>query len=171
MWAHDVIVIFQLRTPAHQSSEANIKRATHENLKDILFFQDQKYIDRFKTFLERGDTGYLAYLKGNCIHRSWVRFGKQTVYPHWAVPYNLKENEVYIHYCETAPEARGQNVYPHVLSEIASSLKDRIVLISANKKNAASIRGIEKAGFIPKEEISVFVIFGIIFRSVKVCDS
>ena len=83
---------------------------------------------------------------------SWVKHTPQTVNLHWAVPMRLKKNEAFIHYCETAPSARGMNIYPAVLSRICNDFREKAsIMISCNAKNSTSIRGIEKAGFRERE--------------------
>lgn len=108
LYINETIVLFSLKNYQSQTSVANIKHATDDNLKDVLYFQHKKYIDIFNNFLSLGDKGYFGYLKGRCIHRSWVKLNEQIVYPHWASPYKLKKDEISIHYCATAPEARGK---------------------------------------------------------------
>lgn len=143
-YTNEIIVLYSLKNYQSQTSIATIKHATGDNLKDILYFQPQRYIDIFKNFLSLGDKGYFAYLQDKCIHRSWVKLNEQIVHPHWAYPYKLKENEVFIHYCETALEARGKNIYPHVLSKIIEEHQDKEILISVNETNIGSIKGVKK---------------------------
>ena len=101
---------------------------------------------------------------------SWVKHTPQTVNLHWAVPMRLKKNEAFIHYCETAPSARGMNIYPAVLSRICNDFREKAsIMISCNAKNSASIRGIEKAGFRERERVQVLIIMGI--KRVKVLKS
>lgn len=52
--------------------------------------------------------------------------------------------------CFTAPEARGRGIYPHVISAARLELRRRgarWAYIFASAANAASLRGIEKAGY------------------------
>ncbi len=163
----ETIIVYDLKNNQEQTSVATIKHATNENLKDVLYFQSQRYIDTFKNFLSLGDKGYFAYLQDKCIHRSWVKSNEQIVHPHWAYPYKLKENEVFIHYCETAPEARGKNIYPHVLSNIIKEHQDKDILISVNDENIASKKGVEKVGFRERERVKVLILLGMKFIKVK----
>lgn len=76
----------------------------------------------------------------------------------------LGTNEGYIHYCETAPAARGKSVYSSVLNRIAEENKDlHNIFICVDAENAPSIRGIEKAGFRESERIEVTLILKIPF--------
>lgn len=162
-YLNETIVLYKLKNYQSQTSVATIKHATNENLKDVLYFQHERYINIFKTFLSLEDKGYFAYLKDKCIHRSWLKGNQQVVHPHWAYPYKLKENEIFIHYCETAPEARGKNIYPHVLSNIIEEHQDKEILISVNDENIASKKGVEKVGFRERERVKVIIILGMKF--------
>ena len=164
IYVNETIILYQLNKYKKYQSLATIQCAKYNNLTDILYFQDKIYIDIFQNFLKMGDTGYFAYIDENCIHRSWVKSNNQIVYPHWTLPYKLKDNEIFIHYCETAPEARRKNIYPHVLSHISDNFKDKKILISVNKNNLASIRGIQKVGFEKKESVQTIVLIGIKFK-------
>jgi len=171
-YCNETIVLYNLKSHDAYNpikSVAIIKHATIDNLKDILYFQPERYIDIFKNFLAQGDKGYFAYIDNKCIHRSWVKTNEQTVYFHWAYPYKLKRNEVFVHYCETAPQARGKNVYPHVLSTIIEEHRNKDVLISINNNNIPSKKGVEKVGFRERERIKIIVVLGfkIIKRIVK----
>ncbi len=163
----ETVVLYRLQNHQIQSSVAIVKHSTYKNITDILYFQSQRYIDTFKNFLSLGDKGYFAYLQDKCIHRSWLKSNEQIVHPHWAYPYKLKENEVFIHYCETAPEARGKNIYPHVLSNIIKEHQDKDILISVNDENIASKKGVEKVGFRERERVKVLILLGMKFIKVK----
>ena len=142
----------------------DIRQTTETNLADILNFQPARYVDVFQNFLALGDKGYYAYLKDKCVHRSWVKSNEQVVYPHWAYPMKLQPNQHFIHYCETAPQARGKSIYQAVLSKIVDDLKHKgEILISINAKNTASIKGAQKAGFVERERVKVLAIFGLKF--------
>lgn len=166
-YINETIILYDLKEYTPHSSVATIKLTTEDNLSDVLHFQSQRYIDIFKNFLLLGDKGYFAYLQDKCIHRSWVKSNEQVVYPHWAYPYKLKKDEVFIHYCETAPEARGKNIYPHVLSNIIKGHQDKDILISVNDENIASKKGVEKVGFRERERVKVLILLGMKFIKVK----
>ncbi len=169
-YVNETLLLFTDNKYNEVISLAIIKYATESNLSDILTFQNQRYIDMFKKFLAIGDCGYFAYVDGRCVHRSWVKHTSQTVNLHWALSMELKRNEAFIHFCETAPSARGNNIYPAVLSHIVRDFRDKAsVMISCNAKNSASIRSIEKAGFKEKERVQVMIIMGI--KRIKVLNS
>lgn len=121
-------------------------------------------IEAFRAFLARGDLGFYGYLDGRVVHRAWVRLGPVRV-PTWHTfaPLDLREGEAWIHFCETAPEARGKGIYPAVLGAIVQRLHEsgtREVVIATEETNAASRHGIEKAGFAPWCRIHVSIAFG-----------
>lgn len=122
-----------------------IEKVTPENVEDAGSFQSENYIRSFRNFLKKGFVGYYAYKDGVCVHRSWVFERKMQI--HSLVTEPLLENQVYIAWCETAAFARGLGIYPQVLSRIVQDYSDKQIFIAVNKNNAASIRGIEKAGF------------------------
>lgn len=154
------------------NSGMDIRSVNNSNLNDVLSFQPSSYLEVFKNFLVLGDQGYYAYFDGQCVHRSWVKSNEQVVYPHWAYPMKLMPNQYFIHYCETAPSARGKGVYPAVLSKIVKDCKDNgEILMSINAKNTASIKGSQKAGFVERERVKVLVIFGIKFIQKQVLES
>ncbi len=169
-YVNETLILFSHHTYKEVSSSAVIKDATESNLSDILTFQNRRYVDTFKIFLNIGDSGYFAYLDGLCVHRSWVKHTPQTVNLHWAFPMKLKKDEAFIHYCETAPSSRGMSIYPAVLSHIVNDFRDKAsVMISCNAKNNSSIKSIEKAGFRERERVHVLIIMGI--KRIKVLNS
>jgi len=162
IYVNETLILFEHVVWTDQRSPSEIRNASYDNLPDILHFQAPKYLEVFQQFLKLGDKGYFAYLDGKCVHRSWVKFNKQVVYLHPLLKMRLKENEAFIHYCETAPDARGMNIYPHVLCKIVSDFgEDYKVLICVNSKNKASIRGVKKAGFTEIRRIKLLIIFGV----------
>ncbi len=168
IYSKKVLLVYDHDCFLNQLSSATIVKANDSNIHDTLSFQNEKYARVFSDFLKNGDTGYLAYEKGECIHRSWVRSGKQLVNLNWAFKLQIENNEHYIHYCETAVKARGKNIYPHVLDHIAKDYKNKgRVFLTVNKNNNASIKGVEKAGFIEKERIILLLVLGFKIRKIK----
>ena len=168
IYVNETVLMFGLKKLHTVDSKAIIKSANKDNIKDLLYFHDIQYIKKFEKFLELGDRGYLGYFNDKCVHRSWVKSNSQVVYPHWSFPYNLNENEIYIHHSETSEVGRGQNIYPHVLTIIVEENVDKNILISTNVNNISSIKGIEKVGFEVVYSIEIFIILGI--KLIKVND-
>jgi len=133
-------------------SPARIVPVEMSNVADVLGFQPCRYVDTFRRFLQQGDVGYYAYLDGVCCHRSWLQKGPKWISVNPFVQMKLKKNEGYIHYCETAPWARGKALYPSVLRRIVEDHRGLDNLfIAVESTNASSIRGVEKTGFRERE--------------------
>jgi hypothetical protein len=165
VYLDETVVLLEHRARTAQASPARIVRANQANIADVLMFQDRRYLRAFRRFLASGDLGYLGYLGDRCVHRSWVRLGPRRVQLHKFAALTLRPGEAFIEYCETAPEARGRNIYAHVLCRVVEDLGPGTrVLISTNERNGASLRGIGKAGFIPLEKVRVRVLLGIVSR-------
>ncbi|MCX7915645.1 MAG: GNAT family N-acetyltransferase, partial [Verrucomicrobiae bacterium] len=145
-----------------------IEPITPANLPRAREMEPDYQIARFRQFLLDSDAGYFALLDGHVVHRSWVQFGPRIVQQHYDLaPYRLHEHEAYIHFCETAPAARGLGIYPAVLAHILRELKMKPVhrcYIATTADNTASQRGIEKVGFKPFLRTEIKVIFGHIHR-------
>jgi ribosomal protein S18 acetylase RimI-like enzyme len=121
-------------------------------------------VEEFRGFLARGDVGYYAYLGGRVVHRTWVRRGPVRG-PLWLAWGSLEvgPSQAYVHYCETAPAARGHGIYPAVIAHAAREARDagaRDVLISSRVDNVASLRGIARAGFDERERHVLRIRFG-----------
>lgn len=155
------VVLFEHRNAVSVGSPCTVVAASQENLADLLEFESPRQLEVYRDFLSRGDRGYLGYLEGRCVHRSWVQMGPRQVRLFRRLSYALGAGEAYVHYCETAPEARGKNVYPAVLARVAEELGgSRRLLIATTVSNPASVRGIEKAGFVPVRRYRVAVVLG-----------
>ena len=99
------------------------------------------YKDYLWRFISLG--GYhkvCVFDKGAVIHTSTV-IGRGFKFPF------LKRGEAQIGPCFTKQDFRGQGIYPAVLKLILSSGKYKGYYMLVRDDNAASIRGIEKAGF------------------------
>lgn len=148
-----------------------IEPISEHNLELARAMEPAHRIDRFRKFLHEGDTGFFALLDGRVVHRSWVQFGPRIVQQHHDLaPYELKPGEAYIHFCETAPSARGLGIYPAMLAHILAVLRDRglaTCYIATTTNNIPSRRGIEKVGFRPLLLTEVSVVLGHIRRSIK----
>ncbi|MGB2805667.1 MAG: hypothetical protein WBD64_12325 [Candidatus Zixiibacteriota bacterium] len=161
-YVNETLVLFRHKVMTEQRAPVEIRYASPETIADILSFQPERYVKVFEEFLSSGDRGYFAYLNGRCVHRSWVKHAPQIVHLHPCLPMRLKEDEAFIHYCETAPEARRNNIYPYVLTKIVDDFKDRKkIFVSVNAKNVASMKGVEKAGFREARRWKLLVVLGI----------
>jgi hypothetical protein len=169
IYYNEKVYLYVSGTKKENKSPIEIKYASLNNLENILSFQSAKYIDIFKNFLAQGDVGYFAYFNNECVHRSWVVSKPRKVSLHPFLSLQLKENDVYIHYCETASKVRGNNIFPTVLSKIIDDFNGKNIYISCNSLNMPSIKAIEKAGFKRKSVFHVVCILSLKRISKKEC--
>ena len=165
IWLDETVVLLLHKTNITQHSPAQIIPATEQNITDILSFQPERKLNIVRSSMHQGDTGYLAYINGKCVHRSFVSTGPRSVLLHKFIPMTMGAGEIFIHLCETDPEMRGKNIFAHVLSKIAADFTGRKIWIAADEKNRPSLRSIEKAGFVPFDKKRIVLILGI--KSVK----
>jgi hypothetical protein len=148
------------------NSTVDLKEADENNLKDVLTFDTKTNYRNMRTMLRDGVKGYLGYVDGICIHRSWYKDTEGEVKIYKFLPFLLKEDEAYIYYCATSKEMRGKSIYPYTISFIAKILNSsKRIFIATSTKNSASMKGIEKAGFKAIELWRIRVICGFKKRS------
>jgi hypothetical protein len=96
-------------------------------------------------FADKSVTRYDALVDGKVVHHTVVR--RDTLLP---VQFGFEPFPV-LGESVTSPAFRGLGIYPHVLGQILADLKqsgsDSSVFMLVAPDNAASIRGIERAGF------------------------
>jgi GNAT superfamily N-acetyltransferase len=142
-----------------------LRAVTTDSVADAASMDGPERVAEFRQFLARGDRGYYGYRSGKVVHRSWLVHGPAVMrlwrsFGQWPVA----GGEAYIHYCETAPVARGLGFYPAALSRIAADARAegiRALFITTESGNQASRRGIEKAGFAEIARVIVRVRFGV----------
>lgn len=160
-----VVIIYRHERATPATARVSIRWAGAENLRDALEMDSPARLEEFRAFLAQGDRGYYAYQDGSMIHRAWVQFGPRRIKT-WRSygSLDLRSGEAYIHYCETAPRARGRGVYPTVLAFIASELRQdgmHSIFITTTEDNLPSRHGIERAGFAESARIRIRIRFGI----------
>lgn len=165
IFSRSTVLLLEWKEDKNPQSPVQIQEVTTANVADALGFQSQKQVQQFSHFLQKGDRGYYGYLDNACVHRSWVVSGPAKVLVHKFYSIDLDTAEVFIQYCETAPAARGKNIFAHVLAYMAGKFTDKRVLTSVNLLNASSRRSMEKAGFIEVDRITITMILGIRFVS------
>jgi GNAT superfamily N-acetyltransferase len=104
---------------------------------------------------EAGDLCYLACFENQPAHMAWIGTRTQISAPvevGAALKIELPVPAAYVYDCWTAPELRGRGIYPAVLRKLIGRglEKHPEVWIGSRRDNAASLRGIEKAGFRPR---------------------
>ena len=115
---------------------------------------------KIMTFLCRGFHGVFKeydVIVGDIIVSKAVLISKVPIYRFFP------KNGIHLCYCETIPESRGKGYYSLLLSYIQNDLQGTNLYMMVEDSNFASIRGIEKAGFIRyangiKKDNGVFVV-------------
>lgn len=106
------------------------------------------YVEQARQRLGRGWRLWLATTGGSVAAGAWT-VDRKSGHAAKAIP--LLDQDVAILDCFTLPEFRGRGIYPQLLSWVCGRLREagtRRAWIAANERNRASIRGIEKAGFV-----------------------
>lgn len=140
-----------------------VEKANYKNIHHTQSFDDSRYINIYEDFIAKGDIGYLAYCRDACVHRSWVVLSG-TVYLGKYIKIDLTRDQVFIHYCKTDKNFRGQGVYPKVLQYIANDNVPKTLLLAIKPGNKASIKGVKKAGFNFEESYIFIQLLGFKFR-------
>jgi len=121
-----------------------------------LYSLDKQVVEKIVGLQSRLSFVYLRFVFGSAetyLALAWM--GEQLVHIGWITPSKkckkrfpyIPEKAYMIGPCQTAPSFRGNRIFPFVLQQISRSLPGcDEYWISANEKNLASIRGIEKAG-------------------------
>jgi len=156
LWSRDVLRIYEapVDTASPSLRGADCILANRDNLRDLLWFQDPKYLPIFSRFLDEGQVGYFVYVHGRCVHRSWLINGPALINEHWSGTVPIGRQEAFVHYCETAPTARGLGVFPYALSRIAADHPGLRITMSIDQANTASQRAAVKAGWIHTETVT-----------------
>lgn len=103
------------------------------------------YYYRFMTFLCRGFRRVFKeydVLINNEIVSKAVLISKVPTYGF------LPDKGIHVCYCETIPEVRGRGYYPLLLRYIQNDMPENNLYMIVDVNNDASIKGIEKAGFV-----------------------
>ena len=163
-----VSIVYRHQQSLTVSSPVELRDVTPANVDDARAIDPPHRVEEFRRFLARGDRGVYGYLGGRMVHRSWLVRGP-TVMTLWSRfgAWPVAAGAAYIHYCETAPDARGRNIYPAALIHLARDSGAGDLFIATEEANAASRRGIEKAGFVEIAHITLRVAFGIGHQSVS----
>ena len=164
LYTNDRVYLMECKSRLECVSPAIVRPVTYQNVNDATSFQSQAKVNTFIGFLDRGYRGYYGYLTDSCVHRSWVvTSGRVQLHKFYSKV--LESKEVFVQFCETAPGARGHNIFAHVLSHIAKEFSTHRVLTAVDVNNKSSIKSMTKAGFQPVSEIHIRVVMG--FKWVK----
>lgn len=114
------------------------------------------------TRLEAGHRPYVGYLDGSPAAYGWVAAIAASI-GELALEFDLNDQDRYLWDFATLPEWRGRGIYPHLLQAILRHEADhaRRCWIIYAPENAASARGIAKAGFTAVSKLSFLASPGI----------
>ncbi len=125
--------------------------------------------DRTRYFLNNGGEIFLAFSEGKlahiarlCHYPGIINLNPLEIHP----LVRIEKDEVFIGFCQTSPDFRGMNIYPAVLQYIIKYAFERNYkrcFISTSSTSTASIRGIEKAGFLPVGHVHKYKVLGKMF--------
>ena len=152
-----------------------IRKGNFDDIELIVNFAEndnkKKVYEQTMYFLNKGGEIFLAFSEGKlahiarlCYYPGVIGSNPLEIHP----PVRIKENEVYLGFCQTGSEFKGKNIYPAVLQYIikyAFENNKKKCFISTSSSSAASIRGIEKAGFCFVGQKHKFRILGKIFNN------
>ncbi|HUS86922.1 MAG TPA: hypothetical protein VMW76_06770 [Bacteroidales bacterium] len=168
IYLDESIMLYRHKNLIKIDSEATLVEVDEHNLMDALAFESRSSYNYMTRMYLKGEKGILGYVDGKCVHRSWIKDTKGKALLYKFLQININEQDVYIHDCATAPDMRGKNIYPFVLSYIAEKYKSsKKILIATSQNNESSVKGILKAGFIPIEKHCIKVVLGIKKRKVE----
>jgi hypothetical protein len=106
--------------------------------------------------LDRQEKCFIGWSLGRPAHFSWVQdVGVHDIRGTWRRD-RIHPGDFWIYSCRTADWARGRRLYPAALVTILRTYRKQNyqrALIYVAEHNAASINGIERAGFVLSEKI------------------
>jgi len=117
------------------------------DITDIRNYAGENYLREVQNRLANGWTLFLAYVESSVAGGGWA-LGKSSQFSAKVVP--ICWTDVVLLDYFTFPSFRGRNVYPFLLSFILNHFRENNILrafIYVSERNAASIKGIQKAGF------------------------
>ncbi|MBI3091572.1 MAG: GNAT family N-acetyltransferase [Candidatus Tectomicrobia bacterium] len=139
-----------------------LSAATPEKHADLLGYLAARTVEqRF----ERGEDCYVAHVHDKVAAYGWVSYREAEI-GELNKTMVVKPREAYLYDFVTRPEFRGQNFYPALLGRILKDLERRRyrrVYIFVLRENAASRRGVSKAGFRQFQVVTCLKILGFRF--------
>lgn len=116
-----------------------------------------------------GDKLFGMIEENKVIHSSWLKFNEMNI---TEVRHRIKleKGEACIYDSYTDEDFRGKGLYPSMLSCLRKFLKEKgftKAYIYVESDNEASVKGIEKAGFVKETAIKYIMLFGIKTKKIK----
>jgi hypothetical protein len=120
-------------------------------------------LEEMKRRLWRGDQCYVCFADARLVHYSWVQYSGNHDLRDVGQTIEIQPGNCWIYHCRTAEWAKGQQIYPHVLTHILDNCKFQarhMAWIYTSNGNFASQNGITKAGFILYKQLAAVHLFG-----------
>ncbi len=166
LFTDETLVVLRWGAPEHpEPPDLRIRRAGAADLSHVLAFDSPRHLAAFRAFLAAGDRGYLAHLRGRCVHRVFVTPGPARVQLHRFWSLTLGPQEVFVHSARTAGDARGLGVAPAVVEHFVHELgEDRDYLTLIDARNEPALRAARSSGFVERERVRLVVVGGLMVR-------
>ena len=152
--------------------DCNILFVNKENYIRVLEMRNDNVSESFKNMLNDGQIGILAEVNGKIVSHAWMQIGKFSRNKYNGAYGKLKDNEGLIHFCNTSPEFRGNNLYPFLIYELATvyffKMPTNILYITTSPDNYSSQKGLLKVGFMHLEDRLIFRILKYIKFEIKI---
>lgn len=120
---------------------------------DNFMYQDENDIRR--RFIH-GDTCFLGYLSNKIVYISWIDY-QRILIPEIDKEIPINSTNAYIYNVRTDHEYRRRGISSYAYTKIAEYLKEHKVtklFVAVSNNNGASVKSIEKAGFIRIRKIT-----------------
>ncbi len=114
--------LWEITGPIHPSRGVYIEIGTLNDVPRLTQLLPQWSVRIFRDRLLRGDIFFTAQIGNQIVHQTWISFKDKWV-PLLNKKIILREKEAYLYHSYTAPEFRGKNVFPTVISKVLRYLK------------------------------------------------
>lgn len=156
-------LIYQ-RTPGQPSGGAALAlrrdELTFEELVALRYFKALYYPEGIRGRFQTGERCHGFFLDDKLANIAWSTRGALNVDPHLSIEC---ADGVGIYDCWTMAEFRGRGIYPETLRMLLALFEEEEygnVLIAVDPDNIRSIKGIERAGFLPLKRVRTTVRLG-----------
>lgn len=156
-------LIYQ-RTPGQPSGGAALAlrrdELTFEELVELRYFKALYYPEGIRGRFQAGERCHGFFLEDKLANIAWSTRDVLKVDPHLSIEC---ADGVGIYDCWTMAEFRGRGIYPETLRMLLAMFEGegyRNVLIAVDPDNIRSIKGIERAGFLPLKRVKTTVRLG-----------
>lgn len=118
-------------------------------LRDLGYYRALEFPEDTQRALDAGRICHGFFLDGALANVAWTERDRLELLPGWAI---AEPDSLSISSCWTFEGFRGRGIYPETLIHLLCEARRQGVaegLIAVDPENIASIKGIERAGFVP----------------------